>query len=527
VRLRLVLLLVCVLALALLASACGGGSHHRTAPSGVTTLPRPTSTLTVPAVGIHKIQHVVVIMQENRSFDSYFGTYPGADGLPRTDSGQFDVCVPDPRAGGCVAPYHDPALVNGGAAHNSVDASADIDGGKMDGFVATAESHARGCGPNNTTGVCDPSMPSDVMGYHDAREIPNYWTYAQNFVLQDRMFEPNTSWSLPAHLFTVSGWSARCTRQGKPSSCKNDNDLGNFTGFGPPVVGEQGKGGAIPPVLRRCLEQHGVQRDAGQLRSDDPTLQNAVNECLDFAWTDLTYLLYENNVSWGYYVAGGTEPDCDDDADQCTPVAQDAVTPGIWNPLPYFDTVKQDGQLENIQDVSNFYDAAKKGTLPAVSWVVPNKQESEHAPASVGDGQAYVTGLINAIMDGPNWESTAIFLTWDDWGGFYDHVEPPEVDENGYGLRVPGLVISPYAKEGYVDHQTLSFDAYLKFIEDDFLGGQRIDPKTDGRPDPRPNVREEASQLGDLQGDFDFSQSPRSPVVLPTRPTTPDESTVG
>ena len=98
------------------------------------------------------------------------------------------------------------------------------------------------------------------------------------------------------------------------------------------------------------------------------------------------------------------------------------------------------------------------------------------------------------------------------------------MDENGYGLRVPGLVISPYAKQGYIDHQTLSFDAYLKFIEDVFLKGQRIDPETDGRPDPRPNVRENASQLGDLLEDFDFSQSPRPPVVLSTNPSSSDES---
>ena len=121
-------------------------------------------------------------------------------------------------------------------------------------------------------------------------------------------------------------------------------------------------------------------------------------------------------------------------------------------------------------------------------------------------------------MQGPEWASIAIFLAWDDWGGFYDHVAPPRVDENGYGLRVPGLVISPYARRGYVDHQTLSFDAYLKFIEDDFLGGQRLDPATDGRPDPRPDVREAAAQLGDLRSDFDFEQAPRPPVILPQHP---------
>jgi phospholipase C len=122
-------------------------------------------------------------------------------------------------------------------------------------------------------------------------------------------------------------------------------------------------------------------------------------------------------------------------------------------------------------------------------------------------------------MEGPDWNSTAIFLAWDDWGGFYDHVVPPKVDQNGYGIRVPGLVISPYAKKGYIDHQTLSFDAYLKFIEDDFLNGARLDPATDTRPDSRPSVRENAPVLGDLANDFDFNQSPRAPLILRPYPT--------
>ena len=125
---------------------------------------------------------------------------------------------------------------------------------------------------------------------------------------------------------------------------------------------------------------------------------------------------------------------------------------------------------------------------------------------------AYVTRLVNAAMQSPNWDSTAIFLTWDDWGGFYDHVVPPQVDGMGYGLRVPGLVISPYAKQGYIDHSTLSFDSYLRLIEDRFLGGQRLDPASDGRPDSRPVVRED--RAADVTKAFDFSQSPRGPVIL-------------
>jgi hypothetical protein len=129
-----------------------------------------------------------------------------------------------------------------------------------------------------------------------------------------------------------------------------------------------------------------------------------------------------------------------------------------------------------------------------------------------------VTRLVNAVMKGPDWKSSAIFLAWDDWGGFYDHVKPPVVDSSGYGLRVPSLVISPYAKRGFVDHQTLSFDAYLKFIEDDFLGGRRLNPRTDGRPDRRPDVREDERILGDLRKDFDFDQKARRPLLLPLHP---------
>src|SRR5262249_50730457 len=156
----------------------------------------------------------------------------------------------------------------------------------------------------------------------------------------------------------------------------------------------------------------------------------------------------------------------------------------------------QDHQLRHARSLGAYFHAAKAGNLPSVSWITPSDPNSEHPPESVHRGQAYVTALINAAMKSPDWKSTAIFLGWDDWGGFYDHVVPPAVDQNGYGLRVPSIVISPYAKKGFIDHQVLSSDAYLKFIEDDFLGGARLDPATDGRPDSRPDVRENAPLLG-------------------------------
>jgi phospholipase C len=180
--------------------------------------------------------------------------------------------------------------------------------------------------------------------------------------------------------------------------------------------------------------------------------------------------------------------------------------------------VRQDNQLRDIAPLTEFLGALADNKLPAVSWVVPADKDSDHPPSLITNGQAYVTGLINSIMRSRAWDSTAIFLCWDDWGGFYDHVKPPVVDGQGYGLRVPALVISPYAKKGYIDHQILSQDAYLKFIEDDFLGGARIDPRTDGRPDPRPDVRENAPILGNLANDFDFHQQPLPPLILPLHP---------
>ena len=328
--------------------------------------------------GIHKIKHVIVIMQENRSFDTYFGTFPGADGIPM-QNGVPTVCVPDPKTKTCVKPYHDTNNVNAGGPHAQAAATADIDGGKMDGFIVSFRVAQRACKNPDTPGCTNGESP-DVMGYHDDHEIPNYWAYAKNFVLQDHMFEPNASWSLPSHLFMVSAWSAKCTMAGDPASCKN--------------------------------------------ALNGPSGLNVAKN--DYAWTDLTYLLHKSNVSWAYYLSEGDEPDCEDDAMLCQPQKQSQKVPGIWNPLPAFDTVKQDGELGNIQTLDKYITAAKDGTLPAVSWIVPENKVSEHPPAKVSDGQAYVTGLINSAMQGPDWNSTAIFLSWDDWGGFYDMLRRPK-----------------------------------------------------------------------------------------------------
>jgi phospholipase C len=450
----------------------------------------PTGHYIVP-VGIHKIRHIIIIEQENRSFDSYFGTYPGADGIPMRN-GVPKVCVPNPATHGCTRPYHNVQDINGGGPHGEENAVADVNGGKMNGFIRQRDGAIRNCkNPLDPACHIGSGTKPDVMGYHTAAEIPNYWTYAKDFVLDDHMFEPVKSWSLPDHLYLVSGWSARCANR-SPKSCRNDI-------FGPESVKQ----------MQQAVDQ--------ALSTGTADITNA--------WTDITWLLHMHHVSWAYYVQTGYQPDCSNDsAETCAPVPQSYGTPGIWNPLPIFEDVQEDHQLGNIKPLQDYLRAARTGTLPAVSWITPSEADSEHPPASVHQGQAYVTALINAAMKSPEWDSTAIFLQWDDWGGFYDNVVPPKVDQNGYGLRVPGLVISPYAKRGFIDNQILSSDAYLKFIEDDFLDGARLNPLTDGRWDPRPDVREDAPQLGNLVADFNFNQAPRPPVLLPTNPPTDSPS---
>ncbi|MGA3017287.1 MAG: alkaline phosphatase family protein [Bryobacteraceae bacterium] len=384
----------------------------------VIVIPRqaPTQTAAPPAAppGLEKIQHFVFIMQENRSYDHYFGTYPGSEGLPP------GVCVPNPNGGACVAPYHDTALVNQGGAHNWVNALNCIDGGLMDGFIAGAIGN-----------------PGDVMGWHDSGEIPNYWNYAHLYVLQDRLFESITSYSLPAHLYMLAAQS------------------GGYIG-------------------------------TGQTQPDS------------YAFAEITELLTSGKIDWRYYVNRGKTAGAADGG--VADVDSDETTYTFWNPLPAFPVVKNDPtQFGRLTNATQFYTDAQNGTLPQVSWVIPNSTLSEHPPGSVATGMNYVTGLVNAVMNSPQWNSTAIFLAWDDWGGFYDHVDPAKVDQYGLGIRVPGMVISPYARQGYVDHKTYSFESWLRVVEERF----GVQPMT-GRD----------NTANDMADAFDFTAQPRAPVLL-------------
>lgn len=455
----------------------GSSGSASIVPAGAASSASPGPQQTQLELAREHIKHLVFIVQENRSFDHYFGTFPGADGFPMRN-GRPDVCIPDPLAGHCVRPYHSTSQLQQGGPHNQAASETDVNGGRMDGFVQAVVAGHEYCADHRSEARCanylGPQGQPDVMSYHTGAEIPNYWTYARRFVLQDHMFAPADSWTLPAHLFLVSGWAASCRDPHDPMSCASDLSL---------------------------TDEFAAQRE----RRDVPI----------WAYTDITYLLHEHGVSWAYYVGDDT---CF--FDPCPGGAGRQHTVAQQNPLPWFTTLRETGQMDRIQTHSQFFQAAAAGSLPSVSWMMPYSGVGEH-PANgepIWRGQRHVTQVINAIMRGPDWNQTAIFLTWDDWGGFYDHVKPPRVDRNGYGIRVPGLLISPWARAGTIDSQTLSFDAYLKLIEDLFLSKERLDPRTLSRPDSRPTVRENVPILGNLLRDFDFGQAPIPPLILDPKP---------
>jgi phospholipase C len=448
----------------------------------------------------HRIKHVVVIMQENRSFDSYFGTYPGADGIPPGTCVPFNPAQP---GGLCVVPFHDVHDVNAGSGHGAVEEQGDLDDGittdKMDGYVYEQDVRnktRREC-PRPGAPRCDEQTDGlfrhDVVGYHTAAELPSYWAYAQHFVLQDRLFSGNREWSLPAHLDLTSEWAAECTDWTQAMSCYT-SPLGpnNTLKLGPNVT--------LP-------------------------------------WSSLFQLLDAHNVSWKYYLGEGLEPDCEDDEMTCDPQAQLSTVPSIWNPAPYFGYIQAKGKdylVNHNPPVDQFLKDIEAGALPKVSWIIPSGRYAEHPPGGVTAGMEYVTSLVNAIMSSPKyWRNTAIFITWDDWGGLYDHVAPPNVDFNntaypveGFGIRVPGLMISAWARAGMVDHSLYSFDSYATFFENLFTGGARLNPTQLGNPDHRPDIRDaitqvtfvdgHTEQVGDLLNEFDFKQDPLPTLVLST-----------
>ena len=174
-----------------------------------------------------------------------------------------------------------------------------------------------------------------------------------------------------------------------------------------------------------------------------------------------------------------------------------------WSALDAIDHIRNTSLwTDHVVPTAQFVDDATNGRLPAVSWLVVNADRSEHPPASVCVGENWTVQQLNAVMQGPDWNSTAIFLTWDDFGGFYDHVPPPKVDNFVFGPRVPLLIISPYARQGFISHTFYEFSSVLKFIEERF--GLKPLTKRD-------------SEANDMLDSFDFDQRPLPPLILKQR----------
>jgi phospholipase C len=422
-----------------------------------------------------KLKHIIFIIQENHSFDNYFGTYPGVNGLSNAT-----LCCPTSLNGSAaepamITPYHlnvkEPILIVGdelppgqmypnasdsfndpdddlpfGLSSESVadlshawsTAHTDWNNGSMNGFVV-------GEGSNVT------------MGYYDRSDIPYYWDYANNFVLDDDFFSSLMGPSFPNHLYIVSGTS----------------------------------GGIInnPP-------------------STGPDLQ--LTQYFNLTWATIAEELTEHNISWKWYTG-----------------AQNVTAPTYWDVLPVFSYFqKNPSQItQNVVGTQNFLNSLTNGSLPSVSWIIPGSSwqppgypfnagikdcvTSEHPPARSDCGMDYVSYLVNALMKSSYWDSSAIVLTWDDYGGFYDHVPPPQVDAYGEGFRVPTIVISPWAKHGYVDSTPYEFGSFLSLIEANF--GLPSLGERDALPIGHNN----------MMNSFDFNQAPQPALLEPANFTGP------
>ncbi len=373
---------------------------------------------------------MIWIIQENRSYDNYFGTYPGADGFPPS------TCLPvTPGSTKCIKPFHMPKGEPVYDLHHGWQNEHEAwDAGRMDGFVWAEGSPF-------------------TMAYLDDRDIPNYWAYARHYTLCDRFFSSEMSESLTNHLYSVAAQSGGLI--GGLSSVKQIEE----------VLGEKG----------------------------------------GFNFASMVKSFTKAHVSWKYYVE--TRP--------ITPSHETfGVIPSVWwgapkkfslwNPLAGFKAIREDpNKMKNLVDLKEYFHDLKAGTLPDVCWIVPTFEDSEHPPESlapVARGMWYVTNLINALMKSPYWKDSVVFLTWDDYGGFYDHVPPPIVDAFGYGPRVPTLIISPYAKADYVSHFTYDFTSMLRFIED--------------RWNLPPLTQRDAHADG-MEDCFDFNQAPLPTLTFP------------
>jgi phospholipase C len=383
------------------------------------------------------IKHVVFVIKENRSFDNLFGRFPGAEGTTMADD--HGKRRPLTRGYDQRLPHDLP--------HNYQAAISAYDGGKMDGF--------------NLSDAADRYAFTQMTG---PRMLPNYWHWAERFVLGDRFFASVNGPSFPNHLFTIAAQSGG-THDNPSSPSGGDRGVYKTWGCDAPksekveVVDTEGGVHEVPP-------------------------------CFDFR-TEAD-LLEQADVPWAYYAAPPV------------PWEQPPSSGYIWSAFASIRHIREDPSewSHHVFPVQQVVDDIQHDRLPPVTWITPQFAFSEHPEYSFCHGENWSTRVIDAIMRSPMWKDTAIFLTWDDWGGFYDHVPPPQIDKFGLGIRVPLLVISPYAREGLVDHRHNEFSSVLRFIEDNW---------------DLPQLTKRDRQAGNLHEAFDFGQAPRAPDPLPER----------
>lgn len=368
------------------------------------------------------IEHFIVVMQENHTFDNYFGTYPGADGFPA------GVCMPvDPAhpEGECVQPFPIGERRITDLDHSAETFELQYNHGKMDGFV-----HALNIR----------QQEGDLsLGYYDRNDLPYHWALADNYVLFDRFFSSARGGSFTNHIYWVAA------------------------GYGDERKRPEGFGVELQTIFDR-LEAEGI--------------------------------------SWKFYVQN-YDPNI---TYRTAHLYGSRSAQVIWVPLLNIHRFLDDPQLaSHIVDLEEYYKDLQNGTLPAVAYIAPSGA-SEHPPSSLMSGQRFIKSLIQALMQSSAWESSAFLLTYDDWGGWYDHVQPPQVDEHGYGFRVPAILVSAYARRGYIDSTELDFTSCIKFIEENW----DIAPLND-----------RSAQANNFLSAFDFSQPPRPPVLIPLMGVTP------
>jgi len=410
-----------------------------------------------------KIQHIIFLIKENRTFDNYFGTYPGANGATRALASN----------GKEVPLIHQNDQIPD-IDHSSEGARNAYDGGRMDRFDllhsgGRARQAQRQANPRrqnlpqpNSGLEGGPYANNSLTQFYEA-DIPNYWTYARNFVLGDNMFSSLMGPSFPNHLYTIAAQSGGAIDN--PRTDRNIGTLANATnGWGCDIPNQQVK----------------VQT-SGTIKFEDA--------CFDFK--TLADELDAKGLSWRYYAPPSGHPGY------------------IWSAYDGIKHIRNGPDWKNVVPTPEFVVDAAAGKLATVSWIVTPARVSEHAPASVCVGENWTVSLLNALMQGPDWQSSAVFVTWDDFGGFYDHVPPQQIDGYGLGFRVPLLIISPYAKKGYIDHTLYEFSSMLRFAED-VLGLAQM--------------TERDRKANDLMGAFDFNQKARPPLILTERTCSPQSA---